>query len=74
MKKALFSAACVVTCCLGNPAQASSCRSITDFNMQMACEEQESAIQQQQWEIQRLQNQIDSIEYRKALDEAFISY
>ena len=74
MKKALFSAACVVTCCLGNPAQASRCSGIADFNMQMACEEQESAIQQQQWEIQELQNQIDSIEYRKALDEAFISY
>ena len=74
MKKTLFSAACVVTCCMGNPAQASSCWSITDFNMQTACQEQERAIQQQRWEMQRLQDQIDSIELEKALDEALYSF
>ena len=73
MKKTLFSAACVVTCCMGNPAQA-RCVLIEDFASYQACKERESAIEQQQWEIQRLRDRIDSIELDKALDEAFYSF
>ena len=65
MKK-IYAAACVVACCMGNPAAAyiPGC-SHDGYNHEAynLCIQMQDALRQQQWELENIQRELESSDY-----------
>ena len=63
--KNLYAAACVVTCCMGNPAMAyiPGCSFNGDAEAYNQCIRMQDALRQQQWELEQIQRELESSEY-----------
>ena len=64
MKK-IYAAACVVVCCMGNPAAAyiPGCNFSGDTEAYNLCIQMQDELRQQQWELEEIQRELESSDY-----------